>query len=214
MWPGQGTVVVADGLLVGLNLYDNQIYCYGKGPSATTVTASPEVTVHGSSVLIKGTVTDQCVGAKKIAEKVGFIDGVPAVSDASQEGLMEWLYAQQEKPKNATGVDVVLETLDPNGNFYEIGTATSDASGMYSYAFTPEVPGLYTIIATFEGSNAYYGSSAETAINVEEAPQATPTPTPPSQPSMADIYIVPGIVGIIVAIVAVGLVIVLMLRKR
>ena len=213
MWPGQGTVVVADGFLIGLNLYDNQIYCYGKGPSATTVTASPEVTVHGSSVLIKGAVTDQCVGAKKIAEKVGFIDGVPAVSDASQEGWMEWLYAQQGKPKNATGVDVVLETLDPNGNFYEIGRTTSDASGMYSYAFTPEVPGKYTIIATFEGSNAYYGSSAETAINVEEAPQATPTPPTPS-PSMADTYFVPMSIGMIIAVIAVGLLLVLMLRKR
>jgi hypothetical protein len=28
----------------------------------------------------------------------------------------------------------------------------SDASGTYSYAFTPQVPSKYTIIATFEGS--------------------------------------------------------------
>jgi hypothetical protein len=213
MFPGQGMVVVADGLLVGLNFYDNQIYCYGKGPSTTTVTASPEVSVHGSSVLIKGTVTDQCVGSKRIAEKVGFAEGVPAVSDASQEGWMEWLYAQQAKPENATGVEVVLETLDPNGNFYEIGKATSEASGTFGYAFTPEVPGLYTIIATFEGSNSYYGSNAVTYINVEEAPQATPT-APPPEPSMADLYFMPGIIGVIIAIVAVGLVLVLMLRKR
>jgi hypothetical protein len=126
---------------------------------------------------------------------------------------MEWLYAQQAKPENASGVEVILETLDPNGNFYEIGSATSDASGMYSYVFTPEVPGKYTIFATFEGSNAYYGSSAETAINVEEAPQASPTPPPPAQ-SMADIYFMPMSIGLIIAIVAVGIVIILMLRKK
>ena len=34
---------IADGFIVGLNFYDNQIYCYGKGPSATTVTASPKI---------------------------------------------------------------------------------------------------------------------------------------------------------------------------
>jgi len=31
---------------------------------------------------------------------------------------------------------------------------------------------------------------------------------------MADLYFVPGIIGVIIAIVAVGLVIILMLRKR
>jgi hypothetical protein len=68
-------------------------------------------------------------------------------------------------------------------------------------------------MASFEGSGACYGSFAETAINVEEAPSATPEPTSPPA-SAADLYLVPGIVGIIVAIVVVGAVIVLMLRKR
>jgi hypothetical protein len=72
---------------------------------------------------------------------------------------------------------------------------------------------LYTIIATFKGSESYYGSIAETFVNVEEAPQASPTPTPPP-PSMADIYLMPATIGIIVAIVIATLVIVLMLRKR
>jgi hypothetical protein len=127
---------------------------------------------------------------------------------------MEYMFMQQSKPTDVKGVEVVLETLDPNGNFYEIGRTTSDAAGTYGIKFTPEVPGQYQIIARFEGSAAYGPSAATAYLNVDEAPQATPTPTPPSQPSMADIYIVPGIVGIIVAIVAVGLVIILMLRKR
>jgi hypothetical protein len=127
---------------------------------------------------------------------------------------MKYVYQQFERPVDATGVEVVVEVLDPNNNFYEVGRATSDLSGMYSLAFTPEVPGKYTVISSFEGSAGYYGSFAETAVNVEEAPATTPEPTPPSSTSTADLYLVPGIVGIIVAIAVVGAVIVLMLRKR
>jgi hypothetical protein len=210
-------IVMADGYVVGLNYYDNQIYCFGKGPSATTVTASPKVSVHETSVMIEGIVTDQSAGTKttEIMAKSPNAEGVPAISDEDMGAWMEYLYMQQPKPTNATGVEVVLETLDPNGNFYEIGTATSDASGMYKLMFTPEVPGEYTIIATFEGSKAYYGSYAETAIGVEEAPQASPTPTPaPPYGQTADAYLLPATIGIIIAIVAVGLVLMLMLRKR
>ena len=91
---------------------------------------------------------------------------------------MEYVYMQKPMPANATGVEVSLDTLDPNGNFVHIGTVTSDISGIYSHMFTPEVPGKYTIIASFEGSGAYYGSSAETAINVDAAAEPTPAPTP------------------------------------
>lgn len=130
-----GTLPVADGYLLADNAYDNQLYCFGKGQTATTVMASPKVSVHGDSLLIEGTVTDQSPGAK----------GTPAISDESMSAWMEYLYMQQTKPTNATGVEVVLEVLDPNNNYYEVGRATSDASGFFSYAFTPEVPDKYTI---------------------------------------------------------------------
>ena len=72
---------------------------------------------------------------------------------------------------------------------------------------------LYKIIASFEGSKAYYGSYAEKFINVEEAPERRPEPTAsPAYP--ATIYILPATIGIIIAIVVVGLIIILMLRKR
>jgi parallel beta-helix repeat protein len=51
----------------------------------------------------------------------------------------------------------------------------------------------------------------ETIVPKETAP--TPSPTPPSA-SIADMYFVPATIGIIIAIVAVGAVIVLMFRKR
>jgi hypothetical protein len=205
-----GAAVIADGFLVGLNYYDNQIYCYGKGPSATTVTA-PDIAVPlGSSVVIRGTVTDQCVGAKKIAEKLGFANGVPAVSDASQEAWMEWLYAQQGKPTNATGVEVSLDTIDPNGNYVHIDTVTSDTSGTFKKMWIPEVPGEYTVIATFAGTESYYSSSAETAIGVSEAPPATAAPEYP-QPIDPTLTIVGVGIAIIIAVAIVGI---LLFRKR
>jgi hypothetical protein len=208
-----GDPIMGDSVIAGYNSYDQRVYAFGKGPSATTVTIQDDVTTYGKSVLVKGTVTDVSPGTKDDAVTMRFPYGVPAVSDESMGEWMKYVYAQFERPADATGVEVVVEVLDPNNNYYEVGRATSDASGMYSVALVPEVPGKYTVIASFEGSAGYYGSFAETAINVEEAPAATPEPTP-TQASAADLYLVPGIAGIIVAIAVVGAILVLMLRKR
>jgi hypothetical protein len=205
--------VIADGYFVNFNEYDGQVYCIGKGPSATTVTATPKVSMNGDSVLVEGSVMDIAAGTKENEQAARFPNGVPAMSDDSMSAWMEYVYMQKPMPTDVKGVEVILETLDPNGNYYEIGNTTSDASGMFKYLFTPEVPGEYTIFASFKGSESYWGSVSETAIGVSEAPGATPEPTAPP-PSIADIYLLPATLGIIVAIVAVGLVLVLMLRKR
>jgi outer membrane protein assembly factor BamB len=204
---------IADGFLISWNSFDNQIYCFGKGPSATTVSASPKVSVHGSSVLVEGTVMDTSGGTKQDVITTRFPDGLPAMSDESQQAWMEYAYMQQIRPANATGVEVSISVVDPNGNAYEVGTATSDASGSFKLMFTPEVPGEYTVIATFVGSESYYGSFAETFIGVENAPEATPAPTPTPAP-MTDTYVLGIGAAAIIAIVIIGLVIILMLRKR
>jgi outer membrane protein assembly factor BamB len=200
---GGGSKAIADGKLIACNEYDLNIYCFDKGQTATTVEAPLTAIMRGDTVVLRGTVTDQSPAQP----------GTPAIAEASMREWMEYLNMQKPMPKNATGVDVKLETLDPNGNFYEIGTTTTDMSGMYNLMWEPPVPGKYTIIATFPGSDSYYSSSAETAIGVLEAPAATAPPTAPPA-SMADIYILPATIGIIVAIAVVGAVLVLMLRKR
>jgi len=204
---------IGDGYLISWNSFDNQIYSFGKGPSAMTVAASPAVSVDGDSVLVTGTVIDKSGGTKQDVITTRFPDGLPAMSDADQEAWMEYAYMQQVRPANATGVEVSISVLDPNGNVYEVGTTTSDDMGFYKLAFTPEVPGEYSIYATFSGSESYYGSNAETAINVESAPAATPAPTPTPAP-MTDTYVLGIGAGAIIAIVIIGLVIILMLRKR
>jgi hypothetical protein len=125
---------------------------------------------------------------------------------------MEYVYMQYPRPTDVNGVEVTISVLDPNGNIYDVGTATSDASGTYCCLFTPPVPGLYTVIATFSGSEAYCGSSAETYLQVDNAPVVTPPPESPAP--MTDTYVLGLGVTSIVVIVAIGLVLVLMLRKR
>ena len=208
-----GEAIMGDSIIATMDAYDQRIYGIGKGPSATTVTASPKATTYGSSVVVEGMVTDVSPGTEEYALRARFPNGVPAVSDANMSDWMLYVYKQFERPSDIMGVEVVVSVIDPNNNVYEVGRTTNDASGMFTTAFTPEVPGAYKIIASFEGSGAYYGSFAETSINVEEAPAATPVPTD-SPASVADLYLVPGIVGIIVAIAVVGAVMVLMLRKR
>ena len=204
---------VADGFLVYLNHYDMQIYSIGRGPSATTVSAPPDVQPLGKSVLIKGTVTDIAAGTTQNEQAARFPYGVPAVSDVSMSDWMEYVYMQKPRPTTTTGVDVTLKVIDPNGNTYDIGTATSDSNGMYSLMWEPEVPGKYTVVATFAGTKGYWPSYAQTALGVLESPEVTPGPT--SAPALiSEMYFIPAVIGIILTIVLAAIVILLVLRKR
>jgi hypothetical protein len=220
---GGRSVSIADGFLVGLNFYDNQIYSLGKGPSATTVTGPDTAIPLGEKVLIKGTVTDECIGARRLVQE-GKVNIVPAIADEYMSEWMEYLYMQQPCPDYFEGVEVKLETLDPNNNFYEIGTVTSDASGLYSIFWEPPVPGKYTIIATFEGSDSYYASYAETALGVSEAPTAAQSmepelaaPAPTALVEATEAPLISTEIAIIAAVAVaciIGAVAFLALRKR
>jgi hypothetical protein len=208
-----GGLAIADGVLLSSNSMDNMIYAYGKGPSATTVSATQNVPALGSSVTITGTVTDQTPsGRRNTNDLVDFtLKGTPAISDEDMSAWMEYKFMQQAYPANAKGVDVTLDAIDPNGNFIHIGTTTSDINGNYGYAFTPEVPGTYQIIATFAGSKAYGPSSTTTYMTVGEAPPTPAEPQPaPAQPPL-DMYLLYATIAIIIAIAIVGLMI---LRKK
>jgi len=204
------SVAVADGYIVGANGYDQQIYCYGKGPSAITVSAPDIALTLGDSVVIKGMVTDISSGAEQVAAR--FPSGLPAVSNGSMTGWMEYVYMQKAVPSDAVGVEVSVDVLDENGNYRNIGTVTSDASGFYSLMWEPDVPGQYTVYATFAGSEAYYSSFAETSFGVVDAP-VEPAPEYP-QPIDNSMLIIAGVAAILVAVIVVGALMLLMLRKR
>jgi len=166
---------IAYGTLLASETPTGFTYAFAKGPTATTVEVQNDVYAKGSAMLIKGTVTDQSPAQK----------GTAAVSDASMTAWMEYLHMQQPKPDNATGVSVKLVAIDEAGNEIDIGTTTSDANGLYKMMWTPPEEGAYTIVATFEGSEAYYRSQASTVVGVGPAqagasPQPTTSPTSPT----------------------------------
>jgi len=205
-----GTAPVADGCLVYRNAYDNQIYCIGKGPTATTVEAPMTAITAGDSVVIRGTVTDISAGAEQPEQAARFPNGVPAVADESMSAWMEYVYMQKPYPTNAAGVAVTLDVIDANGNYRSIGTATTDMSSTFGLTWKPDIPGKYTIIATFMGSESYYASYAETYAVAVEAPAATPTPTPLALPPTETYFAV----STIAIIIAIAIAVVLLLRKK
>jgi hypothetical protein len=201
----------ADGYWATYNAFDMSIYVFGKGPSQTTVSVQNDIATYGDSVMIKGNVMDVSAGAKSSTIAPRFPNGLPAVSDESMTAFMKYVYMQQVKPQKTSGVPVTFEVIDANGNQRPIGSATSDANGMFSFRWVPDIEGNYKVIATFAGSESYWPSQAETTFFVE-SPAPTPTAVPVvASPPPTEMYFVASTVAIIIAIAIVGL---LLLRKR
>jgi outer membrane protein assembly factor BamB len=205
---------LVDGYLLTHNAYTNQMYCIGKGQSATTVTAPQTEIELGESVIIRGTVTDQSPALKD----------TPAISDECMSAWMEYKLLQHPIPEDATGVTVKLTAVFPNGETQEIGTATSDMYGNFGKSWTPEVEGDYRVIATFEGTASYGSSSDSTYLTVgpaaEEAPSAeeiaqttlTQMPAYPEIPAYLPIDLIILIIAAVVLVI--GLLAYVALRKQ
>jgi hypothetical protein len=206
--------VLADGFFVFLNCYDMKVYSVGKGPSAMTVDAPMSSFDLGRSVIIRGSVTDISAGTKQPEQAARFPNGVPAMSDASMGRWMEYVYMQKPKPMSATGVPVSIDVVDSNGNYRNIGTTTSDSSGMFSFTWKPDIEGTYSVIATFAGSESYWPSYAETSFVVDQPATPIPTSEPKQPTSIADTYFIPAIAGLFVFVAIIGVIIILVLRKR
>ncbi|MCW4018536.1 MAG: PQQ-binding-like beta-propeller repeat protein [Candidatus Bathyarchaeota archaeon] len=171
--------VIGEGTLLMYNDYDGYLYAFNKGKTETTVSVQNNAVTMGSSVLIEGTVMDLSTAQPN----------TPAISDDSMTAWMEYMQMNRAKPSDATGVNVHVTAIDPNGNFQDLGTAVSDDLGNYVLSWTPPVPGVYKVTATFEGSGSYYGSEAGTAFLVSKAVAAAPTssanPQAPTETSSA-----------------------------
>lgn len=206
---------ISDGYGVLFNCYDNQLYCVGQGPSQTTVTAPDLPATVGTPIVIRGTVMDISAGTQQATVKADFPNGVPCVSDADEGAFMATVYEQQPMPANLQGVPVSVYVLDSNGNYRQIGKTTTDSSGQFTLSWAPDIPGNYTVYATFAGSAAYYGSSAETsfyAISPTSTSTATPAPVSGFATQSTLMYIG---AAIIVVIIIIGAVLALItLRKR
>lgn len=171
---------VADGYYTWLNYNDMQVYAMGPGPSATTVVGPTTAVSLGTGIEITGTVTDQTPQPQ--------LKGTPAVSDADQAQQMEYLIQHTiAAPTNITGVPVTLYATDSAGVTTQIAQVMSTGTGgIFHYLWTPSAAGEYVITASFEGSQSYGPSSAQTAVGVVEtsaAPVVTSSPTPSPQQS-------------------------------
>ena len=210
IWNVTGAIAptaIANGYLLGNNGDDGTLYCFGKGQTSTTISAPLTELQKDKSFLITGSVLDQSPAQP----------GTPAVSDDSMTTWMNYIMQNNaslvNSPPMPKGVQVTLTAIDPNSNMQTIGTVTTDSAGHYAIAWTPPVTGIYTITATFAGSDSYWRSSEETAIIVVE-PAQTETPATTTT-SLVETYFVTAVIGIIAAIAIVGaLLALLLLRKR
>jgi len=205
---------IAFGIATVMNAYDNQIYAYGKGPSATTVSTPQNAVTTSTPVTITGTAMDISAGSKQEAIAANFPNGLPCVSDASMTQFMEAVYEQQVMPSNITGVPVTIAVTDSNGNCYPIGTATTTPSGFYSLTWTPTISGNFTVTATFAGTQSYYGSSATSAFyaslpQARQAPTAAPIGNVATQSTLEYIGI-----AIIIVIVIIGAVLAILVTRK
>jgi hypothetical protein len=200
----------ANGYVIATGDFDGNLYCVGKGPTKTTVDAPLTSIPLGESIVIRGNVLDMSPAAQDYASQVMFPNGVPAVADEDMSEWMDYLYMQNatllNNPPKPKGVIVRLSVVDPNNNCYEIGTTTSDSSGLYKLTWKPEIEGEYTIYATFDGSGSYWGSYATTALSVSKpAATATPEPqqTPPDNTALLYVILAVGIIAIIMSAIAI-----------
>jgi outer membrane protein assembly factor BamB len=217
VWSELGTYIrstsIAYGIMLSMNAYDNQIYAFGKGPSQTTVSAPAIGVTTATPITITGRITDIAEGSKRHDVAANFPNGLPCVSDASQSKWMEYVYQQQPLPLATQGVSVTISVLDSNNNYRQIGTTTT-SDGTYAFVWTPDIAGNFQIIASFDGSNSYYPSSATTYVYASDAPTPVPTAAPVTGlATTSDLmtYLAVGVIAIIIAIAIVGL---LILRKH
>ncbi len=201
---------VADGYLAASDTYDGYLYVFGKGLSTTTVQAPDTAVPKGTAIVIKGSVLDLSPAQPN----------TPAVSKDSMTTQMQYLHKQQPigglwHNETITGVPVTLTALDANGNYEDIGTATTDGYyGTFSKTWTPPIEGDYKIIATFAGDDSYGSSGASTAITVSSQPQTTAPTQQQTETADYTMTIIATGIGIALVVIIAAIAIILVLRKR
>ena len=192
------TPIAADGYVLTLNNYDNQIYCFGKGQTATEVSASPSVVGSGGSVLIQGRIKDLSPAVQ---------NNPAVVPDQYMGAWMEYLVEQQALPAlpaGGVGVPVTLTATKSDGTTISLGTVNADCEGNFNYVWSPPSNDVFEIAAVFGGTNSYFTSYGSTSVAAVAAGSTGGTA------DSLGMYI---IVATIVIIIAIAIA-VLLLRKR
>lgn len=207
-------MIAASHYMIQLDNYDQQLYCIGRGPSKTTVTTgmAENGTNAGGNIVIEGTVMDTAAGTTQDQQLGRFPYGIAAVADTYVDEWMEYVYMNRPRPQ-VTGVPVQLSVIDATGTETAIGTTASDSTGYFHFLYTSEKEGTYTLVARFNGSAAYYPSSAKTVFSIAAPVPAVVIP-PPEPAPMTDTYLLLSAIGIIVALAVVGGIVVMVLKRN
>src|SRR4030067_43346 len=132
----------------------------------------------------------------------------PAVSEADMSEWMDYLHGQNatmiNSPPTPDGVPVQLTAVSSSGSVTDLGTVTSDSSGTFGTMWAPSAAGMYTVYATFAGSNSYWSSNAETLLGVQAAAEPSTTPGSTANNSEVINYVIAAAVAIIIANAIVG----------
>jgi len=179
---------LAQGYLLTYKVDDDQIYCFGKGETTTTVSLSSSIVENGTSILIQGTITDNSPAEP----------GTPCVSRDYMGGWLQYLLMQKPCPyATIPGVPVELRVLLSNGTLRELGMPISSEYGQFNFTWTPPEPGKYAILARFPGDNSYYVTFdwAESDLLV-----TTPTPTATSSTSSVSPLDIVFLIAVLLAI--------------
>jgi hypothetical protein len=175
-----------------------------------SVTAPDVASTMGSTVVIKGTVMDISAGTNQNEQAARFPNGVPCVSDESQQDWMQYIYMQKPRPTSVTGVEVIVSVLDSNNNNREIGRTMTNINGFFTLNWVPDIEGNFTVTASFAGTESYWPSHAVNSFAVDPAP----TPAPTAEPVVVPDYTLTIIGTGIAMILAVAIVGILILRKK
>ncbi|MCW3984408.1 MAG: Ig-like domain-containing protein [Candidatus Bathyarchaeota archaeon] len=90
--------------------------------------------------------------------------------------------------------------------------ATTDDNGGFTVKFVPDLVGEWSVAVSWAGDSTHKASNSQIqTLIVNEL--VTPTPIQPVQ-SMADLYFIPAVIGIIVAIAIVGVVLALLVTRK
>jgi hypothetical protein len=193
-----GTVgAIADGYATVSNSRDGYMYVFGKGKTATTVSA-PDVNVPlGTGFTIKGTVMDMSPAQPN----------TPCVSKDSMTTQMEYLHKQMPidgiwHNLSISGVPVILTAIGSDGSVTDLGSVTTNGYyGTFEKAWTPSAEGTNQIVANFASDDSYGSSAAATAVTVGPAPEPYPAPIEPEAPVDNSMLLYAILVLVVIAII-------------
>lgn len=132
---------------------------YGTNPSAITTS------IHQASML-QGDVRSLPLYGKTRIRGLAATASPKVGEDMGVSGILEWESAAGVWSP-ISGETVTVEATDPDGISYTVDGITT-STGAFSATFTPDIAGVWTVTATYDGAASMFTASAEVKITLGE----------------------------------------------